>query len=197
MVGRDNNCAGSSPGTPDRLREFINASIKGTVIMPSNTTFTVVASRVVGANAGVAYALIADYRGGHQRILPPKYFGNLRATKGGYGHGTEIAFEIYPFGMKRAAQQARSRVTEPEPGRVLIETDLDRGYVTTFTVDAIDPTSARVEFATAVPARSGILGAIEKVMTAAFLRRVYEVELEQLDEVARAESSSRGPAHTQ
>ena len=48
--------------------------------MPSSATFTVVASRVVGANAGVAYALIADYQGGHQRILPPKYFGNLRAS---------------------------------------------------------------------------------------------------------------------
>ncbi len=165
---------------------------KGTVIMSSNSTFTVVASRVVAANAGVAYALIADYRGGHQRILPPKYFGNLRATKGGYGNGTEIAFEMYPFGMKRAAQQARSRVTEPEPGRVLIETDLDRGFVTTFTVDPIDPTSARVQFATAVPAKSGILGAIEKMVTTAFLRRVYEIELAQLDDVARAESNSQG-----
>ncbi len=160
--------------------------------MSSNSTFTVVASRVVAANAGVAYALIADYRGGHQRILPPKYFGNLRATKGGYGNGTEIAFEMYPFGMKRAAQQARSRVTEPEPGRVLIETDLDRGFVTTFTVDPIDPTSARVEFATAVPVKSGILGAIEKMVTTAFLRRVYEIELAQLDDVARAESNSQG-----
>jgi len=159
--------------------------------MSSTSTFTVVASRVVGANAGVVYALIADYQGGHQRILPPKYFGHLRATKGGYGDGTEIAFEMYPFGMKRAVQQARSRVTEPEPGRVLIETDLDRGYVTTFTVDPIDPTSARVEFATAVPAKSGILGAIEKAVTTAFLRRVYEVELAQLDDVARVESSSR------
>ena len=98
--------------------------------------FRVVASRVIGAAAAVAYGLIADYNGGHQRILPDKYFGNLHATKGGYGDGTEIAFEMYPFGMKRAAQQARARVTEPEPGRVLVETDLDRGFVTTFTVDA-------------------------------------------------------------
>ena len=135
--------------------------------------------------AAVAYGLIADYNGGHQRILPEKYFGNLRATKGGYGDGTEIAFEMYPFGMKRAAQQARARVTEPEPGRVLVETDLDRGVVTTFTVDPTGPTSARVEFVTTVPSKRGILGAIERVVTTRFLSTVYDEELEQLDRVAR------------
>jgi len=147
--------------------------------------FTIAASRIVAAPAAVAYGLIADYKGGHQRILPDKYFGNLRATKGGYGDGTEIAFEMYPFGMKRAAQQARARVTEPEPGRVLVETDLDRGFVTTFTVEPAGPTSARVEFVTSVPGKRGILGAIERVVTTRFLSTVYDAELEQLDRVAR------------
>jgi hypothetical protein len=149
------------------------------------TVFRVVASRAIGVAAPVAYRLIADYQGGHQRILPDKYFGNLRATKGGYGDGTEIAFEMYPFGMKRAAQQARARVTEPEPGRVLVETDLDRGFVTTFTVDPTGPNSARVEFVTTVPSKRGILGAIERVVTTRFLSTVYDAELEQLDRVAR------------
>jgi len=154
--------------------------------MPDSSTnvFTVTASRVVGASAQVAYRLIADYQGGHQRILPDKYFGNLRATKGGYGDGTEIAFEMYPFGMKRATQQSRARVTEPEPGRVLVETDLDRGFVTTFTVDAVGPSSARVEFVTSVPRKPGILGAIEKSVTTRFLSTVYDAELKQLDRVA-------------
>jgi hypothetical protein len=147
--------------------------------------FRVVASRVIGASATVAYGLIADYKGGHQQILPDKYFGNLRATKGGYGDGTEIAFEMYPFGMKRAVQQSRARVTEPEPGRVLVETDLDRGFVTTFTVDAASPTTARVEFVTTVPRKRGVLGAIERVVTTRFLSTVYDAELEQLDRVAR------------
>ncbi len=150
----------------------------------SDAVFTVAASRVIGANAEVVYRLIADYQGGHQRILPDKYFGNLRATKGGYGDGTEIAFEMYPFGMRRAVQQARSRVTEPEPGRVLVETDLDRGFVTTFTVDPISPSSARVEFITMVPRKPGILGAIEKTVTTRFLSTVYDAELKQLDRVA-------------
>jgi hypothetical protein len=155
--------------------------------MPTSSTnvFTVAASRVIGASAEVAYRLIADYQGGHQQILPAKYFGNLRATKGGHGEGTEIAFEMYPFGMKRAAQPSRARVTEPEPGRVLVETDLDRGFVTTFTVDPVSPSSARVEFITSVPRKSGILGAIEKSVTTRFLSTVYDAELEQLDRVAR------------
>jgi len=150
----------------------------------STNVFTVAASRVISASAQVTYRLIADYQGGHQRILPDKYFGNLRATKGGYGDGTEIAFEMYPFGMKRATQQARARVTEPEPGRVLVETDLDRGFVTTFTVDAVGPSSARVEFVTSVPRKPGILGAIEKSVTTRLLSTVYDAELKQLDRVA-------------
>lgn len=151
--------------------------------MSSAKTFTVSASRVVGASAAVAYRLIADYQGGHQRILPEKYFGKLRATKGGYGDGTEIAFEMYPFGMKRAVQQARARVTEPEPGRVLVETDLDRGFVTTFTVDAVSEMKSRVQFVTTVPRKPGVLGAIEKLVTTLFLRTVYEEELEQFSRV--------------
>ncbi len=162
--------------------------------MSTTSMFTIVASRIVGTSAAEAYRLIADYRGGHQRILPAKYFGNLRATKGGYGDGTEIAFEMYPFGMKRSVQQARARVTEPEPGHVLVETDLDRGFVTTFTVEPVSPTSSRVEFSTAVPRKGGIAGAIEKVDISAFLRRVYDAELKQLDEVARARSTAMNDA---
>lgn len=162
--------------------------------MSTTSTFTISASRIVGTSASHAYRLIADYRGGHQRILPPKYFGNLRATKGGYGDGTEIAFEMYPFGIKRSVQQARARVTEPEPGHVLVETDLDRGFVTTFTVDPVSPTSSRVEFVTAVPRKSGILGAIEKAVISAFLSRVYEAELKQFDAVAREEAAARRDA---
>jgi len=156
------------------------------------SVFRVAASRVIGASAAVAYGLIADYQGGHQRILPPKFFGNLRATKGGYGEGTEIAFEMYPFGMKRAAQQARARVSEPEPGRVLVETDLDRGFVTTFTVDAMGEAKSRVEFVTTVPRKPGVRGAIEKLMTTLFLRSVYEEELEQLNRVAWEAAQPRG-----
>jgi len=162
--------------------------------MSTTPTFTITAFRIIGASASDAYRLIADYRGGHQRILPAKYFGNLRATKGGYGDGTEIAFEMYPFGMKRSVQQARARVTEPQPGHVLIETDLDRGFVTTFTVDPVSPTSSRVEFVTTVPRKGGILGAIEKVMISAFLRRVYEAELKQFDDVARADAAEKRDA---
>jgi polyketide cyclase/dehydrase/lipid transport protein len=162
--------------------------------MPAAPTFTVTASRIIGASASEVYRLIADYQGGHQRILPAKYFGKLRATKGGYGDGTEIAFEMYPFGMKGSAQQARSRVTEPEPGHVLVETDLDRGFVTTFTVDAVSPTSSRVEFVTAVPRKPGIFGALERALISGFLRRVYDAELKQLDDVAGADANAKDAA---
>jgi hypothetical protein len=47
---------------------------------------------------------------------------------------------------------ARARVAEPEPGRVLSETDLDNGLVTTFTVQP-DGDGSRVRIETRYEAR--------------------------------------------
>ena len=53
--------------------------------------------------------------------------------QGGIGAGTVIRFQMSALGQKRTL---RAEITEPEPGRVLVETYLDsNGAVTTFTVD--------------------------------------------------------------
>jgi hypothetical protein len=78
----------------------------------------VTASAVFEAHAADAYRLIADYRKGHPRILPERYFRNMQVEEGGYGAGTIVRFDMLAFGR---IQHARSRITEPEPGRVLAE----------------------------------------------------------------------------
>ena len=52
--------------------------------------------------------------------------------QGGYGAGTVIRCSIRVMGR---TQTFRASITEPEPGRVLVETDLTMPSVTTFTVD--------------------------------------------------------------
>ena|SRR5690348_3083209 len=73
-------------------------------------------------------------------------------------------------------QTFRAAITEPEPGRVLVETDLDtNGAVTTFTVNP-GPVqgTADVTIATELPVRAGILGVIERALSTRFLRRFMQ-----------------------
>ena len=141
-------------------------------------------SKEIDAPAATVYRLIADYTSGHPRIVPPQYFRNLTVDEGGYGDGTIIQFDMIAFG---STQHSRSRVTEPEPGRVLVESVLDRDVVTTFTVEPLGATRCRATIATDMAVRSGLLGAIQRWMIRSYLRRVYAAELAQLDRVAREE----------
>jgi len=146
-------------------------------------TLRVEARANVSAAAPDVYRMIADYRTGHTRIIPRRYFRNLEVEKGGYGAGTLIRYDLLAFGT---TYHARARVTEPQPGRVLVETDLEKGAVTTFTVEPLGGTQSRVTIATEMPTRAGVVGWLERELTGRFLRRVYAAELTQLDSEVRA-----------
>jgi hypothetical protein len=75
-------------------------------------------SGLVRAPAPVVYALLEDYRNGHPRILPARYFPKLEVERGGTGAGTIIRFQVRLFG---ATREIRSAITEPTPGQVLVE----------------------------------------------------------------------------
>jgi len=142
----------------------------------------VTASAVIPARRERVYALIANYHDGHPRIVP-KQFSGLVVEQGGIGAGTVIRFQISVFGRK---QTFRAAVTEPEPGRVLCETDLDaNGAVTTFIVDqGPAPADSRVTICTELRVRSGFLGIIEKALSTLLLRPIYARELENIARVA-------------
>jgi hypothetical protein len=84
----------------------------------------------------------------------------------------------------------RAAITEPEPGRVLVETDLTIGAVTTFTVDPIEEgRKSRVTISTELQVRRGLLGMLERAVTTRILRPVYIHELENLASLAEGRSS--------
>jgi hypothetical protein len=80
----------------------------------------------------------------------------------------------------------RASVEEPEPDRVLVETDLASGARTTFTVLPVaDGTRTRVTISTELERRGGAAGLIDRSLTRYLLRRIYRRQLRQLDDLAR------------
>lgn len=150
----------------------------------SGRSYRVSSSRTIEARAAEVYAVIADYRQHHPHIVPPAYFGPLEVVEGGIGAGTRTRVEMRVLGSRRVFEQA---VTEPEPGRVLMETNLDGSGVTTFTVDeAGGGQSAEVTITTEIEARPGLRGTLERWFTSLMLPRIYRQELAQLaDYMAR------------
>lgn len=140
------------------------------------------ASAVIPARRERVYSLISNYNDGHPRILP-KQFSGLVVEQGGVGTGTVIRFHMNLLGRKQAF---RAAVTEPEPGRILVETYLDtNGAVTTFTVNpGSAPADSHVTISTELPVRSGFLGKVERAMTTMLLRPIYVKELQNLARVA-------------
>src|SRR5215218_6442166 len=121
--------------------------------------FTVRASARVNAPAAVVYGIISDYRNGHPHILPKPYFEWLEVEQGGRGEGTVIRFQMRVLGQSRVM---RAVVTEPEPGRVLVETDTGgSGPVTTFTVEP-EESGSRVTFSTELTSAGGPVGLLER-----------------------------------
>jgi hypothetical protein len=142
----------------------------------------IAATAVIPARRDRVYSLISNYNDGHQRILP-KQFSNLTVEQGGVGAGTVIRFQMSMFGKK---QTFRAAITEPEPGRILVETNLDsNGAVTTFTVNpGHAPADSNVTISTELPVRSGFLGRIERTLSTLLLRPMYVQELQNLARVA-------------
>jgi hypothetical protein len=139
------------------------------------TNYIVTASKDIDAPPDRVYSIIADYHNGHPHILP-KAFSNLIVEQGGIGAGTVIRFEVRAFGQ---TQVFRAKVSEPEPGRVLVEENVEPApSKTTFTV-AKGPSGkgSRVTFVTEMTSGDGLPGAIERFLSKRFLRKAYREEL--------------------
>jgi hypothetical protein len=144
------------------------------------------ASALIPAPAQDIYAIIADYRAGHLEIIPKPPFVSVEVLEGGTGAGTVIRVKLKLFGK---VQTYNAIVSEPEPGRVLAETN-DNGYVTSFIVEPREGgKQAYVTISTKLSGRGGILGALEHWLLNRTLRPVYIKELEQLAAVAGARTA--------
>lgn len=141
-------------------------------------TQTATASRDIHASADQVYRIIADYRNTHPLILPKGYFLSLDVEEGGFGAGTIVNFAMRILGR---TQSFRSLITEPEPGRLLVETDIQSEIPTSFHVEpAGDSSTTRVTISTQLKGRSWIEGLLAKPT----LQKIYRQELELLARLA-------------
>jgi polyketide cyclase/dehydrase/lipid transport protein len=146
-------------------------------------------SALVRAPARAVYSLIADYRNGHPRMLPTRYFPRLEVERGGTGAGTIIRFQLRMFGVTR---EVRAEITEPTPGRVLVETELATGARTTFTITAEGGGEmCRVEIDTQWDTK-GLRGWVERMTVPRLLQRIYREQLAKLAAVAEGERVTQG-----
>lgn len=145
------------------------------------------AERVVDAPAETVYAVLRDMQQHHPNILPPAFSG-FTVEAGGIGAGTVVRFTFSAGGRTRSY---RMTVAEPEPGRVLTETDTDSSLVTTFTVTP-EGTRSRVRIDTRWQGAAGIGGFFERTFAPRALARIYADELSRLEVYAAGLARGEG-----
>lgn len=133
------------------------------------------ASRRIDAPAAAVYGYIADMRTHHPHFLPAA-FADFGVESGGVGADTIVHYTLNAGGRSR---RYRMRVDEPEPGRVLTESDLGSSLVTRFTVAPVD-SACTVSIDTTWKNASGVGGFFERVFAPRVMERIYTEELDRL-----------------
>jgi hypothetical protein len=146
-------------------------------------TIAVAQEGAVGAPADLTYRLIADDEQ-HKQFLP-EAFSDYETVEGGVGAGTVHRFKLAAGGKVR---DYLMRVDEPQPGRVLTETDQNSSLQTTFTVTPAGDTCT-VKIETTWQGAGGVGGFFERTFAPKVMRKMYADELARLDEYARAQAA--------
>jgi uncharacterized membrane protein len=140
------------------------------------------AERAIDAPADAVYRYVADMRDHHPHFLPPA-FSDFHVESGGVGAGTVTRFKVTAGGRTR---EYRMRVDEPEPGRILTESDTGSSLVTTTTVSPRDGASL-VQISTAWDGAGGIGGVFERMFAPRVMQAIYADGLERLNVYARGQ----------
>ena len=148
---------------------------------------TPAATRVIEVPPEIIYNIIADYRRLHWLILPKGYFLSRAVEEGGFGAGTVVNFAMRILGQ---TQSFHSLITEPEPGRLLVETDMKSGIATSFHIVPMEQEGqTRVTISTELKGRNFVEGWLAK----AILQKIYRQELELLAQVAEEQAQGKQP----
>lgn len=146
---------------------------------------------VVQAPPEVVYGIFADYMDAHPSVLPRPHFGELVVERGGRGAGTIFRVDVR---QGTGRKTYRMEVSEPRPGRLLVETDLDSDLTTHFAVEPMDGgRSARVTITTRWT-RGGLQGWLERLLLPALARPIYRQELRNVERLARERSAAPASA---
>lgn len=139
------------------------------------------AARIIDERPAEVYAFLRDYRVSHPQILPVDVFHDFTVEEGGAGEGTVIRFRVTSPGRSRAFHM---RVSEPEPGHVLEERDMDSSMVTRFTLTPVaGGTKTQVHIHTQWEGSGGFGGFMERTFAPRYLQGVYTRELALLEAV--------------
>ena len=145
---------------------------------------SVFAQRTIAAPADQVYEYIADMHVHHPRYLPPAFL-DFQVESGGVGAGTVTRFKLRAGGRTR---QYHMTVAEPEPGRVLTESDNSSSLVTTTTVTPLGDASCSVKIGTTWQGAPGMGGFFERLFAPRVMRGIYADELEHLAAYVREQS---------
>ena len=138
------------------------------------------AERLIDAPPGAVYAVLADYTTRHPKIMPAPPFSDLEVESGGVGAGTVVHITVRVLGRP---QRLRMRVAEPDPGRILTETNLDTGVVTKFIVAPRDGRSRTlVGMSSQWETQGGLRGLADRLVTPRLMGRMFAKQLHQLDQ---------------
>jgi hypothetical protein len=154
--------------------------------IPLMSTFHFAAERLLHAPADVVYHCLADYHAHHRAaadggFLPP-IFTRLEVLEGGVGGGTLMRFTTSVGGRSATRTQ---RVSEPEPGRVLLESGDGEGSVFTVQPEG-SATRLRIETTLRAP---GLEGLIMRWFGARVLGPLYADEMSRLEHYAQAHAA--------
>ena len=126
------------------------------------------------------YQYLADMHV-HARLLPRPFY-DFQVEEGGVGAGSVVGFKISFAGGVR---QLRMQVSEPEPGRTVVQTDTSgSGLVITFHRDPATRAGAG-EHHLHFNGETGVAGFVERIIAPRRLHRVYTEELARLNAHAR------------
>ncbi len=142
-------------------------------------------SEVIDAPVESVYAIIADYRDAHPAILPRPYFQDLTIVQGGRGAGTELRLTMRVWGQTFHYHQM---VSEPEPGRIIEERDLDTDQMTRFYFEPVDAGQhTRVTIASDFPVAPGVAGIMQRMTQPSITRQLYRKQLANLQAYLRGQ----------
>ena len=142
----------------------------------------VMIDRVYDAGPEAVFAALADYHGVRPRILPPEMTG-YDLVEGGRGGGTRFRYQFHA--TRKRVRQVDAAVTEPEPGRQLLEADRGSSLRVFWNVADAAGGRSRVTVRVSWGGGAGVGGFFERRFAPGGIRRVYRTELDRLASALR------------
>ncbi|WP_257350664.1 SRPBCC family protein [Pseudalkalibacillus decolorationis] len=140
-------------------------------------TYCVAASKMIEASPERVYQVISDMDE-HRNFLP-KEFESVVIEKGGIGEGTVFRLNLNVMGKRSTNVMT---ISEPEPGRVIIEKDAVAGITTIWTISpGQDDKHCDLQLVSEIRKKPGFAGLVERILTPYIFRSIYKRELDQLN----------------